>query len=115
MVKNGSGKTAIINALEFLQILARGDSLNPIASHYILSGQQTSECTFQFNVLEDDEITKTLSYTFTLERHPEFGLQVVAEQIDEKRADKKKTTKTRCCLLSAARKQFQQIKNTPSS
>lgn len=93
--QNGSGKTAIINALEFLQALARGDSLNPIAAHYILSGQQTSECTFQFNVLEDDEIIKTLSYTFTLERHPEFGFQVVAEQIDEKRADKKKITLVR--------------------
>ena len=93
--QNGSGKTAIINALEFLQALARGDSLNPIAAHYILSGQQTSECTFQFNVLDDDEIIKTLSYTFTLERHPEFGFQVVVEQIDEKRADKKKITLVR--------------------
>ena len=89
--QNGSGKTALINALEFLQVLARGDSLNPIGAHYILSGQQSSECTFQFNVLEDDEIIKTLSYTFTLERHPEYGFQVVAEQIDEKCADKKKS------------------------
>ena len=54
--QNGSGKTAIVNALEFLQCLARGDSLNPIAAHYILRGQKSSECTFLFNVFENDEI-----------------------------------------------------------
>ena len=77
--QNGSGKTAIINALEFLQCLARGDSLNPIAAHYILRGQKSSECVFLFNVFENDEIVKTLSYTFSVELNQESGLQVVAE------------------------------------
>lgn len=90
--QNGSGKTAIVNALEFLQCLARGDSLNPIAAHYILRGQKSSECTFLFNVFENDEIVKTLSYTFSVELNHESGLQVVAEQLVEKVTDKKQTT-----------------------
>jgi Recombinational DNA repair ATPase (RecF pathway) len=90
--QNGSGKTAIINALEFLQCLARGDSLNPIAAHYIFRGQKSSECTFLFNVFENDEIVKTLSYTFSVELNQESGLQVVAEQLVEKVPDKKQTT-----------------------
>lgn len=90
--QNGSGKTAIINALEFLQCLARGDSLNPIAAHYILRGQKSSECVFLFNVFENDEIVKTLSYTFSVELNQESGLQVVAEQLAEKVPDKKQTT-----------------------
>ena len=90
--QNGSGKTAIVNALEFLQCLARGDSLNPIAAHYILRGQKSSECTFLFNVFENDEIVKTLSYTFSVELNQESGLQVVAEQLVEKVTDKKQTT-----------------------
>ena len=90
--QNGSGKTAIINALELLQILARGESLPSIMANYILQGQKSSECTFLFNVLEGEEVIKTWSYTFAMEHHREFGLQVVAEQIDEKCADKKKST-----------------------
>lgn len=90
--QNGSGKTAIINALEFLQCLARGDSLNPKAAHYIFRGQKSSECTFLFNVFENDEIVKTLSYTFSVELNQESGLQVVAEQLVEKVPDKKQTT-----------------------
>lgn len=90
--QNCSGKTAIINALEFLQILAMGESLYPSMVHFILQGQKSAECTFLFNVLEGEEIIKTLSYTFSIERHPESGLQVVAEQLVEKNADKKKTT-----------------------
>lgn len=90
--QNGSGKTAIINALEFLQCLARGDSLNPKAAHYIFRGQKSSECTFLFNVFENDEIVKTLSYTFSVELNQESGLQVVAEQLIEKVPDKKQTT-----------------------
>uniref|UniRef100_UPI00388D047A AAA family ATPase n=1 Tax=Fibrobacter sp. TaxID=35828 RepID=UPI00388D047A len=90
--QNGSGKTAIINALEFLQCLARGDSLNPKAAHYIFRGQKSSECTFLFNVFENDEIVKTLSYTFSVELNQESGLQVVAEQLVEKVPEKKQTT-----------------------
>lgn len=90
--QNGSGKTAIINALEFLQCLARGDSLNPKAAHYIFRGQKSSECTFLFNVFENDEIVKTLSYTFSVELNQESGLQVAAEQLVEKVPDKKQTT-----------------------
>ena len=90
--QNGSGKTAIINALELLQILARGESLHPAMAHYILQGQNSSECTFVFNILDGDIIIKTLSYTFTIERHPESRLQVVAEQLVEKVTNKKQVT-----------------------
>lgn len=90
--QNGSGKTAIINALELLQILARGESLHPAMSHYILQGQNSSECTFVFNILDGDIIIKTLSYTFTIERHLESRLQVVAEQLVEKVTNKKQVT-----------------------
>lgn len=90
--QNGSGKTAIINALELLQILARGESLHPTLAHYILQGKNSSECTFVFNVLDDEKITKSLSYTFTIERHPESRLQVVAEQLVEKIPNKKQAT-----------------------
>ena len=90
--QNGSGKTAIINALELLQILARGESLHPAMAHYILQGQNSSECTFVFNILDGDIIIKTLSYTFTIEHHPESRLQVVAEQLVEKVTNKKQVT-----------------------
>ena len=45
-----------------------------------------------FNVFENDEIVKTLSYTFSVELNHESGLQVVAEQLVEKVTDKKQTT-----------------------
>ena len=54
--------------------------------------QKSSECTFLFNVFENDEIVKTLSYTFSVELNQESGLQVVAEQLVEKVPDKKQTT-----------------------
>jgi len=65
--QNGSGKTAIIDALNFLQIMLCGRSLPKDSAEYILKTTDKASLSFVFS-LEKEEVKALLYYEFTIKK-----------------------------------------------
>lgn len=82
--QNGSGKTAIIDALEIFQAVARGEALEPYVQNLIMCGKPFAECSIVFEFVNGKGVVKSLvEYTFRLQNTPARGIEVYHEQITE--------------------------------
>lgn len=65
--QNGSGKTALIDALEVLKILTTGESLKWQVAEYINVDSSQSEMSFEFEIERENHVCD-LTYSFSIER-----------------------------------------------
>ena len=65
--QNGSGKTAIVDALYFLQNIMIGSKLKPCLNDYISSDSDEAEINAEFNIF-DDNIIYEVGYKISLKR-----------------------------------------------
>ncbi len=78
--QNGSGKTAVIEAMEFVQILLTGQPLPREAFHYVSKGAETCKITVKFIVDIDSKATM-VEYSFQLKKTLKNELEIVRETL----------------------------------
>lgn len=84
--QNGSGKTALVDALDMFQKAARGEQLPKFSENLIMSGKDFAECTFAFDKISNDgKIESSLEYTFRIQRTQQECAEIVSERISEKK------------------------------
>lgn len=87
--QNGSGKTALIDALEMFQKVARGEALPNSYENLIMCGKDFAECTVAFDVLDaDGKAEGIVEYTFRIKRIEQEGVEVFFEQVSERKKGK---------------------------
>lgn len=96
--QNGSGKTAVIDALLFLKHLLWGISLPKDAVNYILKSSDSLSCIFKF-YLRKESLELLVDYSFTLSKSSEDSIFVSAEKISYK-LKKKNSWATKVDLLN---------------
>ena len=65
--QNGSGKTAVINALNLFRIVVSGQSLNPNFCNFISCDEKYAGLNFEFRIIDNDEIYRVF-YRFELRK-----------------------------------------------
>lgn len=89
--QNGSGKTALIDALEMFQMVAGGAALPQSFKNLITCGTEFAECSILFDFFNSEgEIESNVEYTFRIQQSQEKGVEIVYEQITEKKMGKQK-------------------------
>ena len=89
--QNGSGKTALIDALEMFQMVAGGATLPQSFKNLITYGTEFAECSILFDFFNSEgEIESNVEYTFRIQQSQEKGVEIVYEQITEKKMGKQK-------------------------
>lgn len=84
--QNGSGKTAVIDALGVFKNVASGGPLPKASGDFVMCGKKLAECTITFCVLrEDGEGDGSLEYEFKFGNKPQGGVEIVFEQISERK------------------------------
>ena len=79
--QNGSGKTAVIEAMEFAQILLTGQPLPREAIHYVSKGGESCTITIKFMVHTDGKTTM-VEYSVQLKKTQEYELEIVRETLN---------------------------------
>jgi predicted ATPase len=79
--QNGSGKTAVIEAMEFVQILLTGQPLPREAIHYVSKGGESCTITIKFMVHTDGKTTM-VEYSVQLKKTQEYELEIVRETLN---------------------------------
>ena len=88
--QNGSGKTALVDALEIFQAVARGDVLPPFVENLIMCGKPYAQCALVFELNSGEGFVESLAeYTFRIQHSPLGGVEVCYEQISEKKSGKR--------------------------
>jgi len=88
--QNGSGKTALIDALEIFQAVARGEVLPPFVENLIMCGKPYAECTLVFEMNNGEGVIESLvEYSFRIQHSSSGGVEVCYEQITERKPGKK--------------------------
>ena len=82
--QNGSGKTAVIEAMELMQCLMSGKSLPEDAVHYLSEDTKSSQIIVKFCV-EFSETTVLAEYGVTLKRTPKRRLEIARETLSSSR------------------------------
>jgi AAA15 family ATPase/GTPase len=77
--QNGSGKTAVVDAVEFLQLLLLGMPIRTDSAEYISKSSNSSSITFSFLILHNDLRIK-VNYMVTIKRGEE-GLSEIAGEV----------------------------------
>ncbi len=78
--QNGSGKTAVIDALGFLKILMMGLPLPSDTASFIGNLSDKSTCAFKF-FLQDNSKQIIVNYLFTISRDTDVGIEIEQEKI----------------------------------
>ena len=94
--QNGSGKTAVIEALDFLQKLMQGESIPSDARNYISTTKDKAIICFQFHLKSDKEEFYTW-YKFSLAKDNNNDVLISSEELSF--SDLKLKRKTRCTLI----------------
>lgn len=76
--QNGSGKTAVIDALYFLQMIMTGYSLKNELRDYITANENTAELAVEFAVFKGD-MSYEVGYTVQIERNIHAGVEIKRE------------------------------------
>lgn len=99
--QNGSGKTALIDALLFLQRLLQGNSLREDAADYIF--KQASEATLQFSFSVEQGETRLLAdYRFTILQKPDGKFALSRERLSYTDCSKQ-SRQNKVCFLDFSR------------
>ncbi|MEG2428714.1 MAG: ATP-binding protein [Clostridium sp.] len=78
--QNGSGKTAVIEAMDFIQRLLMGRSLSPDTVEYI--GKERTHCSIEVTfALEIDEVQSKIIYAITFSRSEDNGFSISEESL----------------------------------
>lgn len=94
--QNGSGKTAVVEALGFLKKMMSGNSLPADAGNYIAMDGNTTTFCFQFELKSNDS-ERLVWYTFSLKRMQEGSAAINMEKVSF--ADLNASRKTRNTLI----------------
>ncbi|GAB1477353.1 AAA family ATPase [Bacillota bacterium] len=78
--QNGSGKTAVIEAMEFVQILLTGQPLPREAIHYISKGAENCTITVKF-ILHTDSKATMVEYSIQLNKNQKNELAIARETL----------------------------------
>ncbi|WP_124064909.1 AAA family ATPase [Clostridium sp. E02] len=78
--QNGSGKTAVIEAMELMQFLMTGKSLPDDTVHYLSEDTKSSQIIVKFSV-DSSETTVLAEYGVTLKRSSERKLEIARETL----------------------------------
>ena len=78
--QNGSGKTAVIEAMELVQTLLTGQSLSREAVHYISKNTETCTITVKF-IIQTDFKKAMAEYSFQLKRISNNDLEIIHETL----------------------------------
>ncbi|HSQ41643.1 MAG TPA: AAA family ATPase [Fibrobacteraceae bacterium] len=81
--QNGSGKTAVIDALGFLKNILEGKPLPSDAAEFIMKPAEQANCSFQFHI-QDASTEYLVDYEFGIQKSTEFGVEIVQERLSEK-------------------------------
>ena len=88
--QNGSGKTALVDALEIFQVVARGDALPPFVENLITCEKPYAQCTLVFELNNGEGVVESLvEYSFRIQRSQLGGVEVCYEQVSEKKSGKR--------------------------
>ena len=82
--QNGSGKTALVDAMWILQHVLKGEQLPPNTADYILQTSSTSELRFIF-YLEHEEEKYLVYYEFELSKNNEDHVKISKENLSFKK------------------------------
>ncbi len=95
--QNGSGKTALVDALEIFQAVARGEVLPPFVENLIMCGKPYAECSLTFELNNGDGVVESLvEYVFRIQHSSLGGVDVCYEQISEKQSGKRNKSTVVC-------------------
>lgn len=78
--QNGSGKTAVIDAMQIIQTLLMGDALPASTVHYISKEAEICDIAVKFTVQTAAD-SAMVEYAVTLARHPVQGFEIVRESL----------------------------------
>lgn len=81
--QNGSGKTAVIDALEFIQQVIRGKKINPKYAELMKSDTDEAVIALEMSVFEEKNLCD-VEYVVNLKKHPELGIVIKQETIYRK-------------------------------
>lgn len=95
--QNGSGKTAVIEAMEFVQILLMGRPLPREAVHYISKGAESCTITVKFIVHADNK-TAVAEYSVQLQQNSKKELEIAREKLSAAVWDGKKLKSKRTLI-----------------
>ena len=94
--QNGSGKTALVDALEIFQTVANGEALPASSENFIKSDSDFAECALSFDFFNDEGLAESVvEYVFKFQRCQQ-GVEIVYEQILEKKVGKRKNIQIIC-------------------
>lgn len=95
--QNGSGKTALVDALEIFQAVARGEVLPPFVENLIMCGKPYAECSLTFELNNEEGVVESLAeYVFRIQHSSLGGVDVCYEQISEKKSGKRSKSTVVC-------------------
>lgn len=95
--QNGSGKTALVDALEIFQAVARGEVLPPFVENLIMCGKPYAECSLTFELNNGEGVVENLvEYVFRIQHSSLGGVEVCYEQISEKQSGKRSKSTVVC-------------------
>ena len=86
--QNGSGKTAVINALGFLKQLLSGERVDSDIADYITKGYQRAACNFKF-YMQKAEMELLVEYIFSIEEQDDISV-ISEEKITFSKKEKEK-------------------------
>lgn len=114
--QNGSGKTAVIDALVFLKCMLNGKALPENASDYIMAASESAECSFEF-YFENGEKRCLADYTFVLQKQDvsDGGFCVSAESIYLRYIDENKKISQKKLVLGCDGKSMLKPKGLQSA
>ena len=97
--QNGSGKTALVNAFEIIQMLLAGETLTEQAANYISLTKNEAKIEIAFD-LEDNRGIKNINYDVILTVDDTKNLQILKETLKLSENDERKSTLFECDFLN---------------
>ena len=95
--QNGSGKTAVVEAMEFMQMLLSGYTLPQTMSEYIAKEQETCSISVTF-AMEEGELKRKITYKTDFRYISSSNFQIIGETLTSAKWNGKKFDKQRILL-----------------